>query len=254
MQQKIFDLILNQDDVTWKSLLYDLVKTEQMDPWDINITLLTQKYLGIVKQMKEADLKVSGKVLLAAAVLLKMKSHKLVNEDIEELDRLIALTEEQDDDEFFSEFTEDLLQKDPRALEQKYQLIPRQPQPRSRKVSIHDLVNALEKAMETKKRQLQRQRPVKFEVHKKNKFDILESIRDIYAKIKIFFQTNQKNDLTFSQLLPSHAKKQDKVYTFIPLLHLENQRKIDTNQPKHFGEIFIKPLAKTLKRKNDQVK
>ena len=51
MQQKIFDLILNQDDVTWRTILYDLVKTEQMDPWDINITLLTKKYLDTVKRM-----------------------------------------------------------------------------------------------------------------------------------------------------------------------------------------------------------
>jgi len=250
MQQKIFDLILKQDDVTWKSLLYDLVKTEQMNPWDINITLLTKKYLETVKKLKETDLKVSGKVLLAAAVLLKMKSHKLLNEDIEELDRLIALTEETEDDEFFSEFTEDIFQKDQKSLEEKYKLIPRQPQPRTRKVSIYDLVDALEKAMETKRRSLAKQRPQKFEILKKSKFDIVETIRDIYARVKIFFQSNKNKPLTFTQLLPSHAKKQDKVYTFIPLLHLENQRKINTNQTKPFGEIFIK----LLKKRNGQLK
>ncbi len=238
MQEKIFDLIVNQDDITWKSLLYDLVKTEQMDPWDINITLLTQKYVKTIKELKETDLKLSGKVLLAAAVLLKMKSHKLVNEDIEEFDRLMALTEEMEGDEFFSEFTEDLFTKNQRDIEQKYKLIPRQPQPRTRKVSIHDLVNALEKAMDSKRRSLVRQKPLKFEIPKRN-FDIVETVRDIYARIKFFFQAGKNKNLTFSQLLPSHAKKQDKVYTFIPLLHLENQRKINTHQQKHFGEIFI---------------
>jgi segregation and condensation protein A len=249
MQQKIFDLILNQDDVTWRSLLYDLVKTEQMDPWDIDITHLTKRYLETIKEIKETDLKISGKVLLAAAILLKLKSHKLLHEDIEELDRLIALTEEQEDDEFFSEFTDDLLTKDQQSLEQKYQLIPRQPQPRTRKVSIYDLVDALQKAMETKRRNLARQRPLKFEIPRR-KFDIIETIRDVYARIKHFFHTSQGKALTFSQLLPDQAQKQDKVYTFIPLLHLENQRKIDTNQPKHFGEIFIK----LLKKKNGQLK
>lgn len=248
MQQKIFDLILNQDDITWKALLYNLVKTEQMDPWDVNISFLTQRYIQTIKKMKEADLKISGKVLLAAAILLKMKCHKLVHEDIEELDRLIALTEEAESDEFFSEFTEDLFTQDQKSLEQKYNLIPRQPQPRTRKVSIYDLVEALQQAMETKKRNLARQRPLNFEMPKR-KFDILETIRDVYARIRLYFQTSHKA-LTFSQLLPSHAKKEDKVYTFIPLLHLENQRKIDTNQPKPFGEIFIK----LLKKRNGQVK
>jgi segregation and condensation protein A len=248
MQQKIFDLILNQDDVTWKSIIYDLVKTEQMDPWDINITLLTKKYVEIIKKLKETDLKISGKVLLAAAVLLKIKSHKLLNEDIGELDRLIALTEETEGDDFFSEFTEELFTKDQRSLEQKYQLIPRQPQPRTRKVSVYDLVDALQKAMETKKRKLVRQRPLKF-VLPKRKFDIVETVRDVYARVKLFFQTNQEKTLTFSQLLPSSAQKQDKVYTFIPLLHLEHQRKVHTNQPKHFGEIFINLLKKNKQTK-----
>lgn len=243
MEQKIFDLILNKDDITWKAILYDLVKSEQMDPWDVNITRLTQKYIQIIKQLKETDLKVSGKVLLAAAILLKMKTNKLLNEDIEELDRLIALTEEVEGEEFFSEFTDDLFQKDQKELEKKYRLIPRQPQPRARKVSIYDLVEALERAMETKKRQLIRQRPLKFEMPKR-KFDILETIRDLYARIKLFLQADESHPLTFSRLLPAHAKKEDKVYTFIPLLHLENQRKIETNQPKHFGEIFIKLLRK----------
>lgn len=244
MQQKIFDLVLNQDDVTWRSILYDLVKTEQMDPWDVNITLLTKKYVETIKKLKETDLKISGKVLLAAAILLKMKSHKLVNEDIGELDRLIALTEETDDDDFFSEFTDELITKDRKSLEQKYRLIPRQPQPRTRKVSIYDLVDALQKAMETKKRSLVKQKPYKFEVHTKSKFDIVEGIRDIYARVKHFFQSPNNKNLTFSHLLPPQAQKHDKVFTFIPLLHLENQRKINTHQPKHFGEIFIKLFKK----------
>ena len=47
--------------------------------------------------------------------------------------------------------------------------------------------------------------------------------------------------LTFSKLIPSDSKE-DKVYTFIPLLHLENQRKIDMKQFRHFGEINIEML------------
>ena len=249
MQQKIYDLILNQDDVTWKSLLYDLVKTEQMDPWDVDVTHLTKKYLETIKKLKETDLKISGKVVLAAAILLKIKSNKLVNEDIEELDRLIAMTEEQDDGEFFSEFSDDIFSQNQRSIEEKYQLIPRQPQPRTRKVSIYDLAEALQKAMETKKRQIARQRPVEFEIMKKSKFDIVETVRDIYARLKHHFHDNDKH-MTFSQLLPKNAQKQDKVYTFIPLLHLENQQKIATNQPKPFSEIYVK----LLKKKNGHTK
>ena len=50
---------------------------------------------------------------------------------------------------------------------------------------------------------------------------------------------NGDKQLTFSQLLPSSASREDKVYTFIPLLHLDNQRKINMWQREHFGEIGI---------------
>ena len=39
--------------------------------------------------------------------------------------------------------------------------------------------------------------------------------------------------------MPEEPTKEDKVFTFIPLLHLTNQRKIDLNQENHFGEIEI---------------
>ena len=64
MQEKIYDLILGQEEIGWKTILYDLVRTEQMDPWDVDISLLTKKYLDAVKKMQEHDLKISGKIVL----------------------------------------------------------------------------------------------------------------------------------------------------------------------------------------------
>ena len=87
MQQQIFDLLLEQEDVTWKSILYELVKTEQMDPWDIDITLLTKKYIQIIKELQQQDFRISGKILLAAAFLLKIKAAHLVDHDISNLDK-----------------------------------------------------------------------------------------------------------------------------------------------------------------------
>ena len=44
--------------------------------------------------------------------------------------------------------------------------------------------------------------------------------------------------LTFSKLLPSE-KKEDKIATFVPLLHLDTREKITLDQPQAFGEIYI---------------
>ena len=102
MQQKIFDMLLKNEEVSWRTIIYDLVKTEQMDPWDLDVSLLTKKYIKIIKNMQEHDLRISGKVLLAAAILLKIKSTHLVENDITKLDALIN-QEENELEEFYED-------------------------------------------------------------------------------------------------------------------------------------------------------
>ncbi|MFH0701758.1 MAG: segregation/condensation protein A [Candidatus Woesearchaeota archaeon] len=239
-QEEVMDLLLEQDDVTWRTILLDLVKNEQMNPWDVNLTLLTRKYLQTIKEMQQHDLKISGKILLAAALLLRIKSTHFIDKDLAEFDQLLYQTGEEDEN--WDNLTEE--QKEQRVKE-KYKLIPRNPQPRSRKVSIHDLIEALQKAMESKKRILAQQRPVKYVIHKKG-MDIVEVIYDLYHKIMYYSnkEENQDKRITFTQLLPPKSGKQEKAFTFIPLLHLENLQKIETEQKKPFDEIYITLLGK----------
>ena len=104
---RIFSILLSKaDEVTWQSIIYELVKTEQMDPWDIDVSVLTQKYIDMLRGLKEHDFRVSGKVLLAAAILLKMKSNKLVGEDLSELDRLLIGVEGEMEELGFEETTQ----------------------------------------------------------------------------------------------------------------------------------------------------
>jgi len=229
--ERIFQILYNQDEVTWQTLLYELIKKEQMNPWDINISLLTKKYIETIKELKELDFRISGKVLLAAAILLKLKSNRLLNEDLSELDRLLTESEEELIDELD-------LEEPQRPAEEKHPLIPRTPQPRKRKVSVFDLVKALEKALEVKQRRVMNSIPPMDVKIPEKKRDITQIIREVYNKIITFLSINKQNKLTFSQLVPSQTKE-DKIFTFIPLLHLTNQRKVDLEQKEHFGEIEI---------------
>ena len=232
--ERIFNIIFSKaDEITWQSIIYELVKSEQMDPWDIDVSVLTQKYIDMLRTLKQHDFRVSGKVLLAAAILLKMKSNKLVGDDLSELDRLLIGVEDEIGELGFDETSQ--ISK----LDEIPNLIPRTPQPRKRKVSIFDLVEALEKALEVKRRRLLHSLPpLNLEAPKKKR-DITQIIRDVYGKIKSFFiSTFFKDKLTFSKLLPSESKE-DKVYTFIPLLHLAQQNKIELMQETHFGEIEV---------------
>ncbi|MFC1728628.1 segregation/condensation protein A [Nanoarchaeota archaeon] len=231
MEDKVFNILFNEDEITWQSMLQELVKTEGMDPWDIDISLLTNKYIGMVKKIKETDLRVSGKVLLAAAILLKIKSNRLVGEDLLDFDRMLNPEEEE-------EYESEQQAKERPVVDAK--LIPRTPQPRKRKVSIYDLVDALKQALEVKRRRGFLPE-IKIEVPDK-KVDISEVIQTLYGKICQLFKSHPS--LTFNKLVQSN-KREDKIYTFVPLLHLTNQRKIDLDQKQHFGEIGI-----TLKEDN----
>jgi len=240
MHQDPLQFLLEKDDVTWKQLLYDLVNSEQMNPWDIDLSHLSKRYIETIKSMQQTDFRISGKVLLAAAILLKMKSQHLLEHGVDELDRLLARTQEPEMDEtFFSEFSHELFDVADKIQYEEPRLIPRTPQPRHRKITIYDLAEALQQALEVKKRKLDRAYPnIKMTIPKK-KFDITQVIRDVYTRIKTYFHMNGEKQLTFSQLLPNGATKEEKVYTFIPLLHLDNQRKINMWQREHFGEIGI---------------
>ncbi|MAG72747.1 hypothetical protein CL620_00395 [archaeon] len=235
MQQQIFDLLLNQEEISWKTIIEDLIKTEQMDPWDVNVSLLTKKYITVVKEMQEHDLKVSGKIILAAAILLKIKCSHLLDKDVGRLDAMMNSEETLEDleDELFEQ-----IEGQTRVKEQ-YTLIPRNPQPRNRKVSVQDLVNALQRAMASKKRVLDKIRPTKFNMPSR-KIDIMEVIKDVYHKIQYYSEKDNTDDVTFSRLLPPKANRETKVYTFLPLLHLENQEKVCMDQEEAFSEINVK--------------
>ena len=237
---KILDIVVQKDEVTWQNMIYELVKHENMNPWDINVSLLAKHYLQMLKKLKELDFRVSGKVVLAAAILLKIKSQKLLSDDIGELDRLMSLEEEMSEEEFYEEL------ESPPSEEEIPSLMPRTPQPRKRKVSIYDLMIALQKALEVRDRRILRSIPsVKVEVPEK-KVDISKLIADVHNRIKSYFST-AAGKLTFSKLIEGEGKA-DKIYKFNALLHLANvdHRQVDLVQEEHFGEIeIVKTAANT---------
>lgn len=235
MQDKIFDIIMNEEEITWQTIIFDLVRTEKMDPWDVNVSLLAKMFLDKLKALKEMDFRVGGKVLLAAAIMLRIKSTRLLDEDMGELDRLIT-SSEQTEEEFYDELEHELTNT---ADDGEFKIVPRTPQPRKRKVSVYDLVEALNKALEVQHRRPPREIAISQIIKApENVKEMSLIIAGVYEQIRRFYLGKTGKTLTFSQLIPSDSKE-DKVYTFIPLLHLNHQRRIDLDQTEHFGEIEI---------------
>ena len=232
MQDKIYEMLIQKDELTWQSIIYDLIKSEQMDPWDIDISLLSKKYLETIKVLKEHNFFISGKMILASAILLKLKSIKLLNEHIAEFDSYLFQSEES------------LLDyEDQQVTNEQQEIIPglliKTPQARKRKVNLDDLMNALKKALNVENRRVIRrsyEKAIQEAKIPEKKYDISLLIKDVYNKIVNLF-ANRKT-LTFNELVNSD-RKEDKILTFVPLLHLSNLNKVDLNQEEHFGDIYI---------------
>lgn len=235
MQDRIFSLLVEQNEISWKSIILDLIKSEQMDPWDVDVSLLTQRYIERLRNLKEQDLKVGGKVLLAASILLRIKSTRLVGDDLDEFDRLIAGSD-MSQEQFYDELEQELARGEELGLKEDYELLPRLPQARRRKVSVYDLVKALDKALEVKQRRVLQSMPPPMPLPER-KFDVMGAITTLFQRIRSLFSARKK--VTFKELLTTNTR-QEKVFTFIPLLHLANQQQVELDQTEPFGDINIK--------------
>ncbi|MCD6547378.1 MAG: segregation/condensation protein A [Nanoarchaeota archaeon] len=217
-EEKLYALILSKE-LTWEGLIRDIVNSEGMDPWDIDISLLVQKYLEALRKIKQMDLKISGKFLLAAAILLKMKADYLLRKK----------------EETFQEEKKEEVQ-----IKDNYELQPNVPLPKKRKVTIEELISSLRSALVVKERRTIRhkQREVKMKV-KIKKIDLGEKIATLYMRIVSFFKKFKTNEITFSTLTPSR-QREDIIWTFVPLIHLANKGKIKLRQDEQFGEIYVR--------------
>ena len=58
-------------------ILVNMAKQGKIDPWNVDIVEVTDKYLAHLFQSKAQNLKITGRTLLFAAILLKLKSNIL---------------------------------------------------------------------------------------------------------------------------------------------------------------------------------
>ena len=229
-QEQIHDLLFNQE-IGWQEIIYDLINTEQLDPWDIDITILTNKYLEKLNDLEE-NYFISSKVLLAAALLLRIKSEVLLNKYIKSIDEILFGKKEEAEYKKLERI----------ELEEEIpELIPKSPLPRFRRVTLNELIESLNKAIVTENRRIKREiidhnalREAGISLPKK-KFTIKDKIKEIYEKLIEHLKENEK--VHFDKLMA--IEKEDKIITFSSLLHLESQNKIWLHQEEHFGDIHI---------------
>lgn len=252
-EEKIYEVALDKDRLDWKNFLHQLIYEEGIDPWDIDLARLTKKYIEKIKELREVDFEISGKLLAIAIFLLRTKVEKLLDSDIRGIEAKINELQSEDDtgdsidaiEELDSQVEEEEDQEAQAPKKKEYKLQHRNPFARKRKVNIFDLINVLEKTLESsrqreKKNILMRKSNKEYDgpnYHepKKNLKDLMNEIREMIMKE----MHDKKAHVTFSELVDFKSKKET-VEKLMPILHLSNQNEFKLEQENHFGEIYIK--------------
>ncbi len=230
--EQLYEMLTNGREISWQAIIHDLINTEQLDPWNIDLILLANKYLEKIKELEEADFFISSKVLLAASLLLRIKSEMLLNRYIRSLDEILFGKKEETKSPEKIEIDESELPL----------LYPKTPLPRLRQVTLQELMSALDKAISTEQRRIKkevsrvRQEKAAEIVLPKKRDSIKDRIRKIYSKILTAFKKRQTK-ISYNEL--TGGKKEEKLACFLPCLHLDNQQKLFLEQEKHFDEIYI---------------
>ena len=235
-QNQVYDIITSRKP-DWQVIIYEMVHNNQLDPWDLDLVTLTKKYFEKIEEMKETDFYISSKVLLAASLLLRIKSEILLNKYIKEIDEILFGRK-----------------KEPQKIIEKIEideseipiLIPKTPMSRLRKVTLPELMIALNKAINTESRRIKREVAIKrakklsyLDIPQFKKIDLKDRIKQFYEKIikEIKGKDKPKIKLTYSELTKN--EREEKLATFLPLLHLSNAKKIWLEQNNHLEEIWI---------------
>ncbi|RME33807.1 MAG: segregation/condensation protein A [Deltaproteobacteria bacterium] len=222
-------------------LLLHLIRSNEMDIWDIQITRICEQYLAILDAMQSLNLDIAGEFLVMASTLLHIKSRLLLPQ---------------------SEFEEgEEEEEDPRAelvrrlLEyQKYRAAALELDDReilgrdvyARKFTSPELADVDDEDY--------------FEV---SLFDLVEALQDILARapkeavheigfesVSIADRINHildrlcgRESLSFTELFAERPARRDVVATFLAMLELVRLRTIRLMQADRCGDIWIFPVA-----------
>lgn len=233
-QEQVHDILFNRE-LGWQELIYDLINTEQLDPWNVDITILAEKFLEKVQKLEEADFFVSSKVLLAAALLLRIKSEVLLNKYLKSIDEILFGEKESE-----KQTTLEHIELD----EEIPVLVPKSPMSRFRKVTLKELMESLNKAIITENRRIKKEIVNRNALREtgislpKRRYSIKDKITELHQKLVDHFDSNKDSKkITFTDFIGED--KEQRLIAFYPLLSLENQKKLWLHQEKHFEEIDI---------------
>jgi segregation and condensation protein A len=239
-------------------LLVDLVKQGKIDPWNVDVVEVADKFLQELENAKKLDLRVSGRVLLYAAILVRMKAEVLAEEVISNISDISECEEPYeclvlDYDDYCEEFVEDTLsdletirnlENEPKEDEIIAYLM--QPHRKVRRfTTLKDLLTELKKA-EKVKRKRKPSRVKKVVLETPHEEDMEETICTVEKILERLF--DKKGMVMFSELV-GDKNLSSKLSFFVSILYLSFRKKIEIEQKRIYeDDIVILPVSKDEKQ------
>ncbi len=247
-------------------MLVDMARRGEIDPWNVDVVEVADKFLQELERAKKLDLRVSGRVLLYAAILVRMKADILAEEAVlEEENNLEDNNDENyiiDEDyppevsffendldytcEDYKESTElDLELKSDEVIS--YLLSPHRKVRRF--TTLKDLLAELKKAEKGKKKKekVRKRDEVKRVIEIPHEEDMEDTIERVERELIKLFEV--KGIVMFSELVKKKGKSEMLSY-FVSLLYLSFRKKIEIEQERIYeDDIVILPVEGSNGRK-----
>ncbi|MBN2477988.1 segregation/condensation protein A [Candidatus Micrarchaeota archaeon] len=205
---------------TWKQVLLELIVSEKLDPWDVDLVKIADGFMKKMKEMKKVDLYIPANMILASAILLRYKSGIIKFE--EEAEECVEETP-----------AEDYVPPEIPEIKLSSRLPPK------RKVSLQELMNHLDKVLkfEEKKGSIIQKKVEEIINLDVEKINMEQKMEEIYSLI--VSSMNGGDVVLFSDIVGEKEKK-EKIYALLSVLHLTQNEKINIEQKKFFEDITIK--------------
>lgn len=220
-------------------LLLHLIKTSEMDIYDISVEKITEQYLNFIKSMENMNLSVASEYLVMASELIEIKSRMLLpnkreqdEDDYEEdprenlINRLIEYKKYKDMIDTFKELEEerkDIFTKDPINFnEYRTDNIVN-----DGSLSLDDLLNALNNFLKRK----EDEKPISTKITKKE-----ISVKDRTIQIRNIL--SKKKRVSFYDLFEIKTKEYV-VVTFLSILEMAKYGEISISQEGNFDNIVV---------------
>jgi len=221
-------------------LLLYLIKKEEVDIYEVNLTKLATQFIEYIETMRLLDLEVAGEFLVMASTLMYIKSRELL--PVEQQVQVEGEDEGEDPRwELIRQLVEYKKFKDAAAQlqvlevtrENTFPRLPIKPEFEAERptvkpeVSIFDLLNAVNSVLQrfTKRDDLR---------------DIFEEKWTVSEKIEFVMKSiAERGRVTFTELFAQAASRSEVVCTFLALLELIRLKQLVCQQPEPFAEIEI---------------